>query len=187
MSNNEVIRYQQFCQFKGAIRGSDQHLIIGIDVAKDKHHAFMGSATGKTLLRKLVFENDLDGFGKLMTHAQAVQVQNGLPLSVFGMEPTGNYHKPLGAYLINGGHHVVLVSGQAVKNNRSLLNGRWDKHDTKCAANVADLISQGKCLFYESPPEAILQLRSLLSLRRRLKKEEHWSYPKLVDTPKSEL
>jgi transposase len=89
------------------------------------------------------------------------------------MEPTGNYHKALGSYLINGGHQVVLVGGQAVKNNRILLDGRWDKHDTKCAANVADLISQGKCLFYESPPEAIVQLRSLLSLRRRLKKEEH--------------
>jgi transposase len=38
---------------------------------------------------------------------------------------------------------------------------------------VADLISQGKCLFYENPPEAIVELRNLLSLRKRLKKEEH--------------
>jgi transposase len=96
-----------------------------------------------------------------------------LSQSVFGIEPTGNYHKPLGSYLVNANHQVVLVSGLAVKNNRILLDGRWDKHDTKCAANVADLISQGKCLFYDSPPEAIVQLRSLLSLRRRLKKEEH--------------
>jgi transposase len=155
------------------IRGSDQHLIIGIDVAKEKHHAFMGTATGKSLLRRLIFENNLEGFSKLMTHVEAVKVQNGLPLGVFGMEPTGNYHKALGSYLINGGYQVVLVAGQAVKNNRSLLDGRWDKHDTKCAANVADLISQGKCLFYDSPPEAIVELRSLLSLRRRLKKEEH--------------
>jgi len=86
---------------------------------------------------------------------------------------TGNYHKPLGSYLIIGNHQVVLVSGQAVKNNRILLDGRWDKHDTKCAANVADLISQGKCLFYDSPSEDIVELRSLLSLRRRFKKEEH--------------
>ena len=173
MSDNEIIRHQQFCQLKEVIRGSDQHLIIGIDVAKEKHHAFMGTATGKSLLRRLIFENNLEGFGKLMTHVEAVKVQNGLPLSVFGMEPTGNYHKALGSYLINGGHQVVLVAGQAVKNNRILLDGRWDKHDTKCAANVADLISQGKCLFYDSPPEAIVELRSLLSLRRRLKKEEH--------------
>jgi len=173
MNDAEVIRHQQFCQLKASIRGSDQHLIVGIDVAKDKHHAFMGTATGKSLLRKLVFENSLEGFSKLMTHVEAVKVQNGLALSVFGMEPTGNYHKPLGSYLINGDHQVVLVSGQAVKNNRSLLDGRWDKNDTKCAANVADLISQGKCLFYDSPSGEIVELRSLLSLRRRLKKEEH--------------
>jgi transposase len=173
MSNNQIIRHQQFCQLKEVIRGSDQHLIIGIDVAKEKHHAFMGTANGKSLLRKLIFENNSEGFCKLLTHVEAVKVQHGLSESVFGMEPTGNYHKPLGSYLINGNHQVVLVSGQAVKNNRILLDGRWDKHDTKCAANVADLISQGKCLFYDSPSEAIGELRSLLSLRRRLKKEEH--------------
>jgi transposase len=173
VNDNQIIRHQQFCQLKEVIRGSDQHLIIGIDVAKDKHHAFMGAATGKSLLRKLIFENNSEGFRKLLTHVEAVRVQHGLSESVFGMEPTGNYHKPLGSYLINGNHQVVLVSGQAVKNNRILLDGRWDKHDTKCAANVADLISQGKCLFYDSPSEAIVELRSLLSLRKRLKKEEH--------------
>jgi transposase len=173
MNDSEIIRHQQFCQFKKQIRGSSEHLIIGIDVAKEKHHAFMGTATGKSLLRRLIFENNLEGFCKLLTHVEAVKVQHGLSQSVFGIEPTGNYHKPLGSYLVNANHQVVLVSGLAVKNNRILLDGRWDKHDTKCAANVADLISQGKCLFYDSPPEAIVQLRSLLSLRRRLKKEEH--------------
>ena len=173
MNDSEIIRHQQFCQLKKQIRGSSEHLIIGIDVAKEKHHAFMGTATGKSLLRRLIFENNLEGFCKLLTHVEAVKVQHGLSQSVFGIEPTGNYHKPLGSYLVNANHQVVLVSGLAVKNNRILLDGRWDKHDTKCAANVADLISQGKCLFYDSPPEAIVKLRSLLSLRRRLKKEEH--------------
>ncbi len=173
MNDSEIIRHQQFCQLKKQIRGSSEHLIIGIDVAKEKHHAFMGTATGKSLLRRLIFENNLEGFCKLLTHAEAVKVRHGLSQSVFGIEPTGNYHKPLGSYLVNANHQVVLVSGLAVKNNRILLDGRWDKHDTKCAANVADLISQGKCLFYDSPPEAIVELRSLLSLRRRLKKEEH--------------
>jgi len=27
------------------------------------------------------------------------------------------------------------------------LDGRWDTNDTRDAANVADLVSQGKCLF----------------------------------------
>ena len=91
--------------------------MVGIDVAKDKHHAFMGTATGKSLLRKLVFENNLDGFGKLLEHSQAVKARNALSKGVFGLEPTGNYHKPLAAYLIRCGCHVVLVTGKAVKNN----------------------------------------------------------------------
>ena len=68
---------------------------------------------------------------------------------------------------------VVLVSASAVKNNRALLDGRWDKHDTKDSANVADLVSQGKCLYYEYPDPKVRALRNLLSLKRRLKKEEH--------------
>jgi transposase len=90
-----------------------------------------------------------------------------------GLEPTGNYHKPLGNHLIESGCHVVLVTGKAVKDNRRLLDGRWDKNDTKDAANVADLVSRGRCLYYDVPCAQIEQLRDLLSLRRRLKKEEH--------------
>jgi transposase len=78
----------------------------------------------------------------------------------------------LGEHLIRHGHQVVLVSGVAVKRNRELLDGRWDKHDTKDAANVADLISQGKCLFYEHPDAKLRDLRTLLALKRRLKKQE---------------
>ncbi|MBW1708163.1 MAG: IS110 family transposase, partial [Deltaproteobacteria bacterium] len=46
------------------IRGSDEHLIVGIDVAKDNHHAFFGTARGKTLLKRLVFNNNLQGYEK---------------------------------------------------------------------------------------------------------------------------
>jgi transposase len=173
MNIEDIIRRDQFCQIKSEIRGSADYLVVGIDVAKDKHHAFMGTATGKTLVRKLVFENNLQGFRKLLERSEAVKTQNALSQVVFGLEPTGNYHKPLGAHLIGCGCHVVLVTGKAVKNNRELLDGRWDKNDTKDAANVADLVSRGKCLYYDYPSSGINELRQSLSLRRRLKKEEH--------------
>jgi transposase len=60
-----------------------------------------------------------------------------------------------------------------VKKNRESLDGRWDKHDVKDSANVADLISQGKCLYYEYPSAELRGLRGLLSLKKRLKKQEH--------------
>jgi len=148
-------------------------LIVGIDMAKDKHNAFFGTATGKALFKRLVFENTSEGFERLLIQTDTLKIQHGLTKTVFGLEPTANYYKPLAEFLIKCGHIVVLVSGVAVKRNRELLDGRWDKHDTKDSANVADLISQGKCLFYEYPPMALRELRSLLSLKRRLKKQEH--------------
>ena len=173
MNETDDIRLKEFHQLKNEIRGSKEHLIVGIDVAKEKHHAFFGTATGKTLLKRLVFENTIEGFEKFFAHVKALKAQHGLKKVVFGLEPTANYHKPLGEHLIKCGYQVVLVSGVAVKRNRELLDGRWDKHDAKDSANVADLISQGKCLYYEYPPMVLRDLRNLLSLKRRLKKEEH--------------
>lgn len=172
MDEREHSRLKEFRQLKQAIWGSKEYLIVGIDVAKERHHAFFGTATGKTLFRRVIFENNREGFERLLIQAEAIRVQHKLQKVVFGLEPTANYHKPLGEHLIQGGHMVVLVSGTAVKGNRELLDGRWDKHDTKDAANVADLVSQGKCLYYEYPSPALRDLRGLLSFKRRLRKQE---------------
>jgi transposase len=173
MNEGEHSRLETFRQLREEIRGSREHLIVGIDVAKEKHHAFFGMATGKTLLRRLIFDNSLRGFEKLLAQVKAIQVAEGLGKAVFGLEPTADYHKPLGEHLIGCGKQVVLVGGAAVKKNRTLLDGRWDKHDTKDAANIADLVSQGKCQFYEYPEMALRDLRGLLSFKRKLKKQEH--------------
>ena len=96
MNEVEDTRLKEFRQLKKEIRGSKDHLIVGIDVAKEKHHAFFGTATGKTLFKRLIFDNTIEGFEKLLTQVRAVQVAQGLPKVVFGVEPTANYHKPLG-------------------------------------------------------------------------------------------
>lgn len=42
MNENEIIRYEKFCKFKAETRSSGDYLIVGIDVAKELHHAFFG-------------------------------------------------------------------------------------------------------------------------------------------------
>ncbi|MBW2037109.1 MAG: transposase, partial [Deltaproteobacteria bacterium] len=64
--DTERTKIEEFRQLRKEIRGSNKYLIVGIDVAKDKHHAFFGTATGKTLLKRLVFENNRKGFEKLL-------------------------------------------------------------------------------------------------------------------------
>ena len=173
MDKNHDIRLKEFRQLKKEIRGSVKHLIIGVDVAKNKHYAFFGTATGNTLYKRLIFDNSINGIEKLLIQAKAMKAQHGLTELIFGVEPTATYHKPLGEFLIRHGYNVVLVGSGAVKNNRELLDGRWDKHDTKDAANVADLISQGKMLFYDYPTQIVRDLRNLLSFKKRLKKQDH--------------
>lgn len=173
MNEDEITRYQQFRQFRNEVRGSNDYLVIGIDVAKDKHHAFFGSAQGDTFLRRLVFDNTINGFEKLKSRIESIMAARCKQKVVLGLEPTGNYHKALGQWLVDRGYQLVLVTGKAVKDNRESLDGRWDKNDTKDSANIADLVAQGKCQFYENPAPEIIQLRVLLSLRKRLKREEH--------------
>jgi len=173
MEQQDGIRLEQFRQLKREVRSSDGYLIVGIDVSKDRHHACFRAASGRILLKRLVFENSYEGFERLLNQADVLRLENGLREVVFGMEPTGNYHKPLGEFLIRKLALVVLVSNVAAKENRKSLDGRWDKHDEKDAANVADLVSQGKFLFYEYPEPRIKELRVLLALKRRLKRQEH--------------
>ena len=173
MEQQDGIRLEQFRQLKKEVRSSDGYLIVGIDVSKDRHHAFFRTVPGRTLLKRLVFENSYEGFERLLSQVEVLRLENGLREVVFGMEPTGNYHKPLGEFLIRRLAQVVLVSNVAAKENRKSLDGRWDKHDEKDAANVADLVSQGKFLFYEYPEPRIQELRVLLALKRKLKRQEH--------------
>lgn len=172
MNEEKNSRIEEYRQIRKEVRGSNKYLIIGIDVAKNKHHAFLGTATGKTLLKRLIFENSMNGFERLLDYAETIKAKHALEKVVFGLEPTANYHKPLAEYLIKCGYNVVLVSGVAVVRNREMLDGRWDKNDDKDSANIADLISQGKCQYYDYAPVTLRDLRNLLSLKRRLKKQE---------------
>lgn len=166
-------RHDLFKELKSNIRGSEKYLLVGIDVAKNDHHAFFGTPNGKTLRKNLVFDNSIKGFETLRSLARDIRNQHGLVEVVYGLEPTASYHKPLAEYLIRQDEHVVYVSNVAVAKNRALLDGRWDKNDKKDAANVADLVGQGRCLYYDVPEENLRELRSLIGFRIRLKKEEH--------------
>ena len=87
MNEEDHSRLEEFRQFRREVRGSNEYLLVGIDIAKEKHYAFFGTAQGKTLFRRLVFENNIEGFRKLMAQAGAMKDQNGLKGWRLGMEP----------------------------------------------------------------------------------------------------
>lgn len=171
--SRELERLLDFQDLRSQVRGSEHHLLVGIDVAKDKHHAYLGTPTGTSLRRRFVFANDKAGFDALRCVARDIAMQYGLTAIVYGMEPTGVYHKPLLEHLVREGEQAVLVSNVAVRRNRELLDGRWDKNDVNDAANVADLVGQARCLFPDDPAPDLRELRGFVRARARLKKHEH--------------
>jgi hypothetical protein len=83
MERENCNRLAEFRQLRKDIRGSDEHLIVGLDVAKERHNAFFGTATGEALYRRLIFDSDKDGFERLLLQAEAMKVQHGLKESGF--------------------------------------------------------------------------------------------------------
>ena len=59
---NDIARFKLFCLRRRQIRGSDDHLIVGMK-CKDKHHAFFGTAEGAAAS---ILTNDSIGFRRLV-------------------------------------------------------------------------------------------------------------------------
>jgi hypothetical protein len=62
MNERDLSRVREFRQLNRAMQGSNNQLIVGIDVAKERHHAFLSTAGGKTLVKTLDFGNSSGGF-----------------------------------------------------------------------------------------------------------------------------
>ena len=88
---------------------------------------------------------------QLWARIQQAQRATGCREVVCGLEPTGTYHQAVATFLEAQGADVVLLSSSVAYWNRRTQDGTWDKHDRKDAANCADLLEQGKVLFYSQP------------------------------------
>ena len=74
----QSIRLERFRQLKKEIRGSEAYLIVGLDIGKSSHHAFLGTATGRGLLRRLKIKNSAEGFERLLAHVDFYMIKEGV-------------------------------------------------------------------------------------------------------------
>jgi transposase len=110
MDTSYANRLRWFRQFKEQINSSKNTLIVGVDISKDKHHAFLSTPAGRTLHRRLIFENSIEGFSHLLFYIKRYLSDEQLADVVIGVEPTSMCHKPLAEYLISRGYSVPLYS-----------------------------------------------------------------------------
>jgi transposase len=166
-----VTGYERFYQLKEWIKSDRPILIVGIDVGKNQHTACLRTAK-EVLVRRLSFDNSRAGFERLQERVREAMQKQSVVECVYGLESTGNYHKPLAYFLNKAGGQVVLVSTLAVRRNRETLDVSWDKNDRKDAENIADLVRQGK-FFYAAPPGGLYaETRRLLGHYQCLQAEQ---------------
>ncbi len=82
-------RLGQFHQLKKEIRSSTEYLIVGLDIAKEKHNAFSGTATSNAVFRGMFFDNTMEGFCKLLVQVEALKAEYSLSKVAFGSGADG--------------------------------------------------------------------------------------------------
>ena len=168
---DNAIRVKRFRELKATLRTDHHRLLVGLDIAQKEHVAHLRHAHTRVVTPTLTIPNTTRGFAQLWARVQQAQRATGCREVVCGLEPTGTYHEAVATFLETRGADVVLVSSAVAYWNRRTQDGTWDKHDRKDAANCADLLEQGKVLFYTRPDGPLAELRRLVKCLRRARAE----------------
>jgi len=164
-------RVKRFRELKATLRTNRERLLVGIDVAQRAHVVHLRQAHTRVVTPALTIPNTTRGFTQLWQAIQRAQRTTGCREVVCGLEPTGTYHQAVAAFLEQQGADVLLLSSSVAYWNRRTQDGTWDKNDRKDAANCADLLEQGKVLFYSQPTGPLADLRRLVKVLRRARSE----------------
>ena len=146
-------------------------LIIGIDIAKDKHVARAQDDRGIEFGKRLIFENRIHGFERLLEWVQSHMKRHQKDHVIFGAEPTGQFWFNLAYYLKARDYPFVLVNPMHVKKSKELDDNSPTKNDTKDAKVIAQLIKDGRYSVPNLLEGIYAELREGIKLRDQLVKQ----------------
>src|SRR5690625_1851276 len=146
-------------------------LIVGIDIAKDKHVARAQDDRGIEFGKRLFFENRIHGFENMLDWAKKLQQENNKTHVIFGVEPTGHFWLSLAYFLRARGYDFVLVNPMHVKKSKELDDNSPTKNDTKDARVIAQLVKDGRYSVPNLLEGIYAELREGVKLRDQLVKQ----------------
>ena len=147
-------------------------LVVGVDIAKNKHAARAFNFRGIEYDKAIFFENDEAGFKKLLHWIKKVSEKENKTNVIVGMEPTGHYWLPLEEYLRRKTDFLrVVVNPAHVKKSKSLDDNSPTKTDRKDAKVIAKLVIDGRYSVPHMPEKEYADLRVAMTHRERLVKD----------------
>ncbi len=146
-------------------RISDKHLVVGVDIAQELHVARAVNFRGIIVGDPLTFENNEEGFARLLQWINKLKTLKGFASTIVGMEPTGHYWLNLSKWLYDQNIEAVTVNPHLVKKNKENRDNSRSKSDKKDALVFADMVKNGYYSFIRPTSEAFEKLRVLMSNR----------------------
>lgn len=147
---------------------SEKTLIVGADIAKEKHVARAQDFRGIELHRPLTFTNNRKGFNLLMNWMRTIMAEHDKDHILFAIEPTGHYWLTLSQFLREQGVKTVLVNPMHVKKSKELDDNSPTKNDVKDAKVIAQLAKDGRYSVPHIPTGVYAELREGMNFRDRL-------------------
>lgn len=113
-------------------------ILVGIDVAKDKHDCFIMNSDGEILAKAFTFPDNLEGFNFLYNKISSVSKPND-KIKV-GLEATGHYSYNLLGFLLNKGLPTFAINPLHTNLFRKSLTLRKTKTDKVDSRTIAMML-----------------------------------------------
>lgn len=109
-------------------------ILVGIDVAKDRHDCFFMNSEGEVLAKPFTIFNNKEGFDFLYEKIQSVSSSDNIKV---GLEATGHYSYNIIGFLLNKGLATFILNPlhtNLYRKSLSLRKTKTDKIDSKTIA-----------------------------------------------------
>jgi len=112
-------------------------ILVGIDVAKDKHDCFICNSEGEVLFKTFTIKNSMEGFNDL--YSKIKSVSDDLSKLKVGLEATGHYSYNLLGFLLDKGLPTYVINPlhtNLFRKSQTLRKTKADKVDTHTIAKM---------------------------------------------------
>jgi transposase len=147
---------------------TESTLVIGVDIAKERHVARAQDARGIEFGKLLNLENKRAGFQRFGYWLKSLMRDHNKHDVVVGFEPTGHYWMAFAQFLRHEGIKYVVVNPLHVKKSKELDDNSPTKNDIKDARVIAQLVKDGRYSEPQIPTGIYAELRNGMNLRDRL-------------------
>jgi transposase len=147
---------------------TESTMVVGMDIASDRHWARAFDWRGIELSKPFCFENDAEGFSYLMAWMRDVAAKANKAKVIIGAEPTGHYWFTLEQYLRQSNIKLVLVNPHHVKKSKEMDGNNPSKNDLKDPKLIARLVLEGRYMLPYIPEGIYAELRNAMNIRERI-------------------